>query len=375
MTQDISRRGMLAALAVTLPALTLPRAGRAAARPKLYLSARGDAGGGYWATGIRPEGSIAFDIRLPARGHSMAFAPGGRTAVFFGRRPGDFALVVDIERGVALRQIAAAPGRWFNGHGVFADGGARLVASETVADTGDGMIGVYDPADGWRRIGEWRSGGLDPHDIRLLSDSGTLVVANGGILRHSDAPRAILNLDTMAPSLAYLDLRHGSLLATAALPPALHQLSIRHLAIAPGDKVAVAMQYEGPAGDAVPLIGMHHLGDAAIRPIAPPPDAIRSMRQYCGSAAVDGSGRFLGVTSPRGGTVLFWDLREGRFAGAYRMEDCCGIAADATPGMFLLSSGYGAVTRYDARVRRAEHLEPPLDGAKWDNHMIAARGV
>ena len=116
---------------------------------------------------------------------------------------------------------------------------------------------------------------------------------------------------------------------------------------------------------------MHRPGEAAIRTIAPPPDAVRSMRQYCGSAAVDASGRFLGVTSPRGGTALFWDMREDRFAGVFRMDDCCGIAAAETPGAFLVSSGYGAVTRYDAAMRRAESLGPVLDGAKWDNHLLA----
>ena len=367
---EISRRSMLAALAAAVPALALPRAGRAGAVRRLYLSARGDAAGGYRATGIA-GGGVAFDIALPARGHSMALHPDGAQAVYFGRRPGAFALVVDIAKGHSMRMVDAAAGRWFNGHGVFAADGARLFATETVGGTGDGMVGVYDPADGYRRVGEWRSGGLDPHDIRLLSDGRTLVVANGGILRHEDAPRAILNLDTMAPSLAYLDARDGTPLAAAALPPALRQLSIRHLAVAPGDRVAVAMQYEGPEGDAVPLVATHRPGAAAIRPIATPAEAIRGMRQYCGSAAMDPSGRILGVTSPRGGLALFWDVRDDRHAGAYRMADCCGIAPGEGAGGFLLSNGYGEMMPYDALTGRAGGAGAPIEGAKWDNHMLA----
>jgi hypothetical protein len=344
------------------------------ARPggRLYLSARGDAAGGFRATGICASGGIAFDLPLPARGHSMAFRPGGRESVFFGRRPGTFALVVDIAEGRPLRTIAAAPGRWFNGHGVFAADGARLFASETVGDTGEGTIGVYDPADGYRRAGEWPSGGLDPHDIRLLSDGRTLAVANGGILHQTDAPRTILNLDTMAPSLAYLDVRTGALLAAVGLPAALHQLSIHHLAVAPGDRVALAGQYHGPSGVRVPLVGMHRPGAPEIRLIGPPEAVGRSMRLYCGSAAMDPSGRILGATSPRGGVAAFWDVRDDRYLGCYAMADCCGIAPGASPGVFLISNGHGDVTRYDARAACAGGGPGALlAGARWDNHMLA----
>jgi hypothetical protein len=363
-----SRRTLLGALAAAM----LPLNSHARPGGRLYLSARGDAAGGFRATGIRVAGGIAFDLPLPARGHSMALRSGGREAVFFGRRPGAFALLVDIAGGRPLRTIEATPGRWFNGHGVFAADGARLFASETVGDTGDGMIGVYDPADDYRRIGEWPSGGLDPHDIRLLSDGRTLAVANGGILHHTEAPRTILNLDTMAPSLAYVDARDGAILAAVGLPAALHQLSIHHLAVAPGDRVALAGQYQGPSGDRVPLVGMHRPGAPEIRLIGPPEAVARSMRHYCGSAAMDPSGRILGATSPRGGVAAFWDVREDRYLGSYAMADCCGIAPGASPGVFLISNGHGDVACYDARAARAGGSPGTLlAGARWDNHMLA----
>jgi hypothetical protein len=367
----ISRRTLILALAAGAAAATVPRPGRGRPGPRLYLSARGDAGGGYRATGIAPDGGVAFDIALPGRGHSMALHPSGREAVFVGRRPGAFALVVDIAGGRPVRTVEAAPGRWLNGHGVFSADGARLFASETAGETGDGMIGVYDPADGYRRVGEWSSGGLDPHDIRLLSDGRTLAVANGGILSHTDAPRTILNLATMAPSLAYVDARDGALLAEVALPAALHRLSIHHLAVAPGDRVALAAQYQGPSGDRVPLVGMHEPGAPDIRLIGPPEAVARSMRQYCGSAAIDPSGHILGVTSPRGGVAAFWDLRQARYIGDYRLADCCGIAAGDRAGCFLVSNGHGVVMRYDARAGRADGSPvEPLAGARWDNHML-----
>ena len=82
---------------------------------------------------------------------------------------------------------------------------------------------------------------------RLLSDGETLVVANGGLATHPDLNRAKRNLPTMAPSLCTIDRRDGALLQELRLDPALHQLSIRHLAVGPADTVALAMQYEGAA--------------------------------------------------------------------------------------------------------------------------------
>jgi uncharacterized protein len=377
MMTKVSRRQLMAGAAAAGTAAMLPRLTRAATgsgASQLYLSARADTSGGFRATGLRETGDLVFDVTMPARGHSMAMRPGVAEAVFFGRRPGAFAMVVDVVAGRQARIVDAAPGRWFNGHGVFTPAGDRLFASETVADTGDGVIGIYDPAAGYRRVGEWRSGGLDPHDLRLLSDGRTLVVPNGGILQIDSVSRAKLNIRTMAPSLDYLDMRTGAVLAKVALPPKLHQLSIRHLSVAPGDRVAIAMQYEGSFGDRVPLVGLHEPGAASIRLIGPPQEAVRKLRQYCGSAATDASGRILGVTSPRGGVTAFWDLPAGRFLGFHALADCCGIAPMADEGQFLISNGSGVLRHFDAAAMKEGALaDVTVAGAEWDNHMLVTR--
>lgn len=362
---------MAAGLAASALSL-LPRGVHAAHTRRLYLSARGDTDGGYRATGLWTRGRVAFDIPMPARGHSMAMHPGGTEAIFFGRRPGSFALIVDTVRGRQKRLVDAAPGRWFNGHGVFTPDGERLFTSETVGATGDGMIGIYAPKDGYRRIGEWSSGGLDPHDIRLLSDGRTLVIPNGGILQLDEVPRAKLNIPTMRPSLDYFDTRTAAPLAKIVLDSELHKLSIRHLSVGPDDRVAIAMQYEGPSGDSVPLAGMHRLGEATMRLIGPPAKAARRLRQYCGSASMDPSGRILGITSPRGGVAVFWEAGSGRFLGVHALADCCGLAPGDGPGHFLISNGHGVLHHFDAVTMQVTEADTvPLQNARWDNHMLA----
>ena len=90
-----------------------------------------------------------------------------------------------------------------------------------------GVIGIYDIADNFRRLGEISSYGIGPHQLGMLSDGKTLVVANGGILTHPLRCREKLNLDTMKPSLTYIDSSSGDLVDQ--FYPGHHQQSIRHL--------------------------------------------------------------------------------------------------------------------------------------------------
>ena len=165
------------------------------------------------------------------------------------------------------------------------------------------MVGIRDAEDGYRQIGEFASQGIGPHELVLMPDGATLAVANGGIRTHPDNDRA-MNLDTMQPSLAYLDLASGRLRDAFGLAARLHRLSIRHLAVNRDGLVAVAMQYEGSRRDRVPLVGLHDGG--ALRLL----DAPRHRAAHApvrGSIAFDQGGRLLAVSCPRGNLITFWD--------------------------------------------------------------------
>jgi hypothetical protein len=366
----ISRRAVLSGLGA---AGLLPLFGSAAfgaTLTRLYLNAYGDRGA-FGLAGFDADGQIRYRLPLPGRGHSFAKREDGRIAVAFSRRPGDYALVFDPAAGTALHLIQAAEDRNFCGHGAFATDGRLLYATEAIGSTGDGVLGIYDAADGWTRVGEIRTHGLDPHEVRLMPDGRTLVVANGGILMRSDMPRLKLNIPEMDPSLVYLDVRDGSLVRRVRPPTELRQLSIRHIAIDRRGRVAVAMQYEGPESDPVPLVAVHDAPAGAGRlDYLPMPEEQRAaMRQYCGSAAMDGSGRYLAVSSPRGNRVLVWDMESGNLVKVGEARDVCGIAAQPHTG-FLVSNGLGRMYRLSDDGRMPVVAE--LVGLQWDNHMVAA---
>ena len=371
----IDRRRSLAWLAGGLAApLLVPRGAQAAPRP-LFLSARGDKEGRYFVSGFARDGRPAFDLALPGRGHAVVPRPGRREAVVFARRPGGFALVLDLEAGRVLRRLESAEGRHFYGHGVFSRDGRTLFSSENAFESGRGVIGIRDATDGYRRLGEYPSYETGPHDLRLLADGRTLVVANGGVLTHPDSGRAKLNLPEMSPSLAYLDLADGALRGDYRLPARHHRLSIRHLAVGRNDEVAIALQYEGPRADLPPLVALHG-GEDAIALLAAPEAVQRRMRNYCGSLALDSAGEILAVSCPRGDVITFWRVRERRFLGAMELADGCGVAPAAAPGCFLLSSGRGALVHHDPTRDETIPIATGFGpGAQWDNHLTAWQAI
>ena len=371
----IDRRGALRLLAGGLAGSLLPAPFRVEAAGRgapLYLSARTDAGGGYRVSGFAEDGTCLFDLTMPGRGHSFAVRPGGSDAVHFARRPGRFALVLDLAQGAIARKLQAPAARHFYGHGVFSPDGRLLYATENDFDGERGVIGVYDARADYRRVGELPSHGIGPHEIALLSDGETLVVANGGIATHPDLPRVKLNLPTMAPLLCYVDRRSGALRRELMFDPALHRLSIRHLAVGPDDTVAAAMQYKGPAHDRVPLVALQR-GAGRLRLLEGPRAVLRAMKNYSGSVCFDPSGRTIAVTAPRGNLVTLWDVGTGGYLSSADVGDGCGVAPGAKPGEFLASSGLGDVVVIDTRSGTTRPLAVAgLEAARWDNHLVSA---
>jgi hypothetical protein len=247
------RSFMLGAAGSLLVGLGLRAAAARGGPGPLYVACRVDEDGRYLTTGFRADGERLFDLPLPGRGHDLALRPDSPECVVFARRPGTFAVVIDVDRGVVVRRIDAAAGRHFYGHGSFTPDGRHLLSSENDYASGQGVVGVRDASDGYRQVGELPAHGIGPHEVVLMPDGRTLAVANGGVRTHPDHDRAKLNLDSMRPSLSFVEIASGRAEGAVQPPARLHQLGIRHVAVNARGLVAVAMQYEGSKRDRVPL--------------------------------------------------------------------------------------------------------------------------
>ncbi|NYT69022.1 DUF1513 domain-containing protein [Pusillimonas noertemannii] len=378
-SMGIDRRRFLALLlAAGGTSLATPIRARDGGAP-LYLAAR-KREGRYEAAVFDASGADHQVVPLPDRGHSFAIDARRGRAVAFGRQPGFFAIAFDLHGRDEPRALELADERHFFGHGVYTPDGKLLFATENDYEAGRGVLGIYDASDagGYKRVGECPTGGIGPHEVVLMPDGRTLCVANGGILTHPDYGKLELNLDTMRPSLAYVDARSGRLLEQVFLPQELYRLSLRHMALDASGAVWVGCQYMGPAGDRPALVARHRRGEA-IRLFSGPPEVLRDMRNYVGSVAADASGRIIATSSPVGGCVVFWDAGTGGFLRRVALDDGCGVAP-AVSGGFLLSSGLGAIAGVGleafesnggsaAGAAGMRFILPEEGGRSWDNHM------
>lgn len=359
MATDLTRRhfaGLCAALGLA-PLSTLASASGVPS----FLSAYRDPAGTFGVAALDEAGTVLFTEALPARGHDTVVSPDGRTAITFARRPGRFALVVGLIRQQPAWAFEAAPGHHFYGHGFFSNDGRLLLATENDYAGERGVMGIYDVQAGYRRIGAFDTHGIGPHEALLLGDGTTIAIANGGILTHPDFPRQKLNLPTMAPSLAYIDLASGDLLELVSLPQSLHQLSIRHMTQVADGSIWFGGQYEGAPRDEVDLIGRHMRG-GSIEMIDIPTQQRIGLRQYVGSIKASSDGQSVALTSPRGGLCLTMDTSTRTILTAQSIEDVCGAAPHGTG--FAFSTGNGAL-----------HLQTSKAGPlRWDNHLAYLAG-
>jgi hypothetical protein len=302
-----------------------------------------------------------FQIPLPTRGHAAAAHPLRPEAVAFARRPGTFAVVIDCVAGQAKARLSAPEGRHFYGHGTFSKNGDWLFMTENDFEVGRGSISIWDANRGYKRAGEFDSGGIGPHDIKRLHGSDTLVVANGGIDTHPDTGRTKLNIATMQSNLAYID--DGIVVEEVVLPSAMQKNSIRHLAVNKTGAVAFGMQWQGD-NPVDGLVGLHRRG-AAPEMMQTTADQIRSLKDYIGSIAFASDGLTIAATSPRGGILHLYDANRMTLGEVLKIEDVCG-AASRLDG-FVFTSGTGGIGTFDGR---RTNVGTP-QGNLWDNHLIA----
>ncbi|MFY0679588.1 MAG: DUF1513 domain-containing protein [Thalassovita sp.] len=346
-----SRRGFMAGLlAVGLsPAPSWADAGN----PK-FLSGAKTTAGTFVLAGLNAEGAIRFQIPLPDRGHAATAHPFLPHAVAFARRPGRFAMVIDCRDGAVLAELDSPQGRHFYGHGTYDHTGDWLFTTENDYDNGQGRIGVWDARNGYRRIGEFASHGVGPHDLKRLPD-GNLVVANGGIDTHPDTGRRKLNLPTMQPNLSYLD-ANGTLLDSVR--PNQSAASVRHLAVGADGTVAIGMQWQNDVSQSPALVALHRRGEA-LRTLG----TGAGLNGYVGSIAISADGQNVAVTSPRSGQLQVFSTQSGAQHQTVLAADVAGVAPLAHG--FVATTGQGRFVQTGASDQMVT-----APGLAWDNHLV-----
>lgn len=338
----------------------IPKPTWADAGAPTYLAAAAKPDGSFALCGITDGFDITFEIALPSRGHAAAAHPTRPEAVAFARRPGTYAIVIDCITGDQKARLSSPEGRHFYGHGVFSQDGNWLFTTENDYEVGRGRIGVWDVANGYKRGGEFSSGGIGPHDIKRLQGTDTLVVANGGIDTHPESGRTKLNIPSMQPNLSYIT--EGHLVETMILPSEMHKNSIRHLALSENGDVAFGMQWQGET-EVTSLVGLHRMGADAVL-FEAPSQQVRAMNGYIGSIAFSKDAKTIAVTSPRGGLIQTYDAQRHVIVASSSITDVCGVAPHVHG--YAVTSGTGKIGNLTGSQQNLKEIA----AHKWDNHLI-----
>ncbi|MEO0864230.1 MAG: DUF1513 domain-containing protein [Pseudomonadota bacterium] len=352
-----SRRSFLAGLLGTSATVSL---GWAAVGNPAALTAAKNAQGSHLLIGLKASGDIAFSLPLPARGHAAAAHPHVAEAVAIARRPGTFAKVIDCATGAVLQTLRTPVGRHFYGHAAFSADGALLFTTENDVATGNGRIGVWDRTLSYRRVDEFSSTGIGPHEILRLP-GGHLAVANGGIRTHPASGRDKLNLDTMRPNLSIFN-ASGALIDQAEVEDATHQNSLRHIAAAADGTVICGFQWQGDPFAAPPLVALY-AGAGKLRPADMDEASLHGLGGYIGSVSAFGAS--YAASAPRGGRAFRFD-KAGVQTGQFRADDICGLCA-APDSTGLATDGMGNVYRIAVEGMHVLRTHP----LAFDNHLVA----
>jgi hypothetical protein len=313
---------------------------------------------------LRANGSIVREVPLTARGHDIAYdRPSGRVAVF-ARRPGAFGVAFDLDKATPPHIFTPGEGRHYYGHGGFSQDGRLLYASEADIEGERGLIGIYDVGRGYKKIGEHPSYGVGPHEIMLLADGKTIAVGNGGLDTVPDAGRENLNVDTMEPSLAFVDAESGKLVAKHAMSGDLKSLSIRHVTQDKTGLIWFGGQWEGSPSETPQIVGSAGL-DRELK-LVDAPGGGKDLRGYIGAMAVSNDGRFIAASAPKAGHVLYVDSETGNVIGKSNLKDVCGLSSEGEHD-FAASSGFGVIRYETAEARVISEHE--LQDIAFDNHL------
>lgn len=356
------RRAFLKAAGVGFAASLLPRQVAALERSELvFASSIQISAGQYGAVLLGEAGDVISTIALPDRGHDITYSAAAGRGVVFARQPGTFALVFDPAGREAPVTLTSVEGRHFYGHGVFSPDGRLLYATESDFEAAQGVVGIYDATDGYKRIGEFPTYGTGPHEMLLMPDGVTFVIANGGIETHPDYGDAELNLSSMESTVAFVDRRDGSLVGQLKLETDLHQLSIRHMAIDKRNRVWFGCQFKGAPSRAPQLVGYATM-DGEIRLVELPEHTLLDLRNYVGSVAASIDGGMVAVSSPQGNLLVAIDAEAKTPVVVESLRNGCGLAGDGAG--FVATSGLGDMVGLGAE------RTPVKLGFEFDNHLL-----
>jgi hypothetical protein len=333
-----------------------------------------------WIDNINePDQAANYNVPSQFRGHGICQNPNVQEQiVMMSRRPGLHGLVFNLDKKMMTSTFSCKAGHHFQGHSCFSNDGEYLYSTESNSKTGEGLISVRETKT-FQQVTQFESHGIGPHQIELMPDGDTLVIANGGLLTLPESGREILNLATMDSSLTYINRHTGDLISQHRLTKDLinndldmNKASIRHLDVAADGSVVMGLQVQRIAmknDQLLPLAAIHKNNQLQL--LTAPNNLIQQLNDYMGSVKVNNQTRTVGYTSPRGNLAVFWSLDDLSLQAFHNFHDVCGLSLSADNKYFILSNSAGKIRFIDSKLLTEDKTQRLyFANQSWDNHML-----
>jgi hypothetical protein len=323
------------------------------------------------------------NISIPVnfRGHGLNQHPTKKQfLVMIARRPGTSGIVINTTTGKRSHTFHSQTNQHMHGHACYSADGGFLYTTESNFKTGEGLIVVRETKH-YQVVLTYSSGGIGPHELALMPDNKTLVVANGGLLTHPDSGREILNLESMESNLSYINSENGKLIKRVSLNHKdidFSKASIRHLDVAEDGTVAIALQVQRAAmghEQLIPLAILHKPGKK-LEILNAPDQLLRKLNDYIGSVKINLKNKTAAFTSPKADMAMFWNTDTLELKYFYIFHDVCGLSVSNDQKYFILSNSLGKIRYINSKTLledKTKRLSYP--GKRWDNHLLSATHI
>ncbi|PPR25105.1 MAG: hypothetical protein CFH34_01585 [Alphaproteobacteria bacterium MarineAlpha9_Bin4] len=313
------------------------------------------------------SGKIIFDVELKNRAHDYIILPKYNKVCLVARRPENFILLIDLEKGYVKKKIISPSERHFYGHISYSEKDNLIYVTENhykYNDERSGAIAIYDPNKNFKRLGEIPSFGIGPHELKVSSNN-KIVVANGGVLTHPDYPRIKLNLSDIDSNLVILDQSSAKLISKFNLNNKFKHNSIRHIDLDKSDNIYLGCQsYVKNKFEDLDLV--FKISNAKIYPLKIPSFLLKNLHNYSGSIKVSNNKNKVYASFPKGNSLLIWNLSRGTFLEKKHVFDVCGISIDEVKENVYLSNGKGDLFLINKQDKLIKEYSKNIN---FDNHL------
>lgn len=307
---------------------------------------------------------VVKTIGLGFRAHSVLPSPKRSDEILvFPAKTGREAAVVDLRSGQVVERFKAVSGGSFYGHGVFSPDGRFLFTTENRKESGPGLVTVRDGST-LKVEAELSSHGPSPHDLRFLPDGKTLCVANSALGSSAKETSCITLMDSATGEL----IEHVESQSPST--------GIRHLEVSPeGSLIAIAQKRSSSAsGDEPSLLVLYRPASQELVEVSARKAGFDRLAGHTLSVTGDGNGH-LGITSPNGDRVIFWNPHSAATVADFSVNDPLGIVHVRDLQTYVVTTATGELFRVSLGAKDPQMIRVPLRGTEALTFTGHARGV